>query len=48
MIQRVPETSKLGKEKCYLKVWIKQAIGLKASYNNGTFILWSVISVFLR
>ena len=43
MLQYVPESNKSGREKrngCYLKVWIRQASGLKTRYDNGTFVLW--------
>ena len=46
MLQYVPavaDTSKSGKEKCYFKVWIRQASGLKTHYDNGSFVLWLVI-----
>ena len=51
MLQYVPETNKSRKEKCngsYLKVWIRQASGLKTRYNNGSFVLWLVIIVCSR
>ncbi|XP_065907812.1 synaptotagmin-like protein 5 [Dysidea avara] len=46
MLQYVPavaDTSKSGKEKCYLKVWIRQASGLKTHYDNGSFVLCTLL-----
>jgi len=51
MLQYVPNTVKSQKEKCndcYLKVWIRQASGLKTRYDNGTYVLWLVISCSYR
>ena len=44
-VRAVADTSKSRKEKCYFKVWIRQASGLKTRYNNGSFVLWLVIIV---
>ena len=45
MIQFVPDTSKLGKEKGKgsLNVWIQQARGLQAPCDQGTYLQWSVV-----
>jgi len=48
MIQFVPDTSKLEKEKGRgsLIVWIQQARGLQTPCDQGTYLQWSVAAVF--